>query len=43
MNSHEIRVWGGKVMTKQGDEEKHEGNEGAFVLDVETLVWRREG
>jgi len=42
LNSREIRVWGGKTMTKNGDEEKHDDNREAFVLDVETLVWRRE-
>lgn len=42
MNSHEIRVWGGQTMTKKGEEEEYEDNRQAFVLDVETRVWRRE-
>lgn len=42
INSREIRVWGGKTITKNGDEEKHDDNHEAFVLDVETLVWRRD-
>jgi len=40
MNSHEIRVWGGKITTNDDDaRDNHE----IFVLDVEKLVWRREG
>ncbi len=38
INSHEIRVWGGEIATSDDDA----GNVAAFVLDVETLVWRRE-
>jgi ankyrin repeat protein len=37
---HEIRVWGGKVITKNGNDEVHEDNRAAFALDVSTLVWR---
>ncbi|HRI71165.1 MAG TPA: hypothetical protein PK156_43330 [Polyangium sp.] len=43
MNPHEIRVWGGKTMTRDGDEEKHEDNQDVFVLDVEKLLWYRKG
>jgi hypothetical protein len=39
VSPHEIRVWGGKTMTKDGGDED---TPAAFVLDVETLVWRRE-
>lgn len=42
VSPREIRVWGGKIMTTDADEEKHEDNHKAFVLDVEKLVWRRE-
>jgi hypothetical protein len=39
---HEIRVWGGKVVTKSGSEESHQENTASFVLDLECLAWRRE-
>jgi ankyrin repeat protein len=42
ISPHEIRVWGGKTITKNGSEEVHEDNRATFVLDVSTLVWRRD-
>jgi hypothetical protein len=39
----EIRVWGGKIVTPEDDDEAHTDNAATFVLDVERLVWRREG
>jgi hypothetical protein len=42
MSPHEIRVWGGKTITKNGSDDVHEDNRATFVLDVSTLVWRRD-
>jgi hypothetical protein len=39
---HEIRVSGGKVVTAIGGEEIHTDNAKTFLLDVESLIWRRE-
>jgi ankyrin repeat protein len=39
---HEIRVWEGMVVTRNGDRESHEQNSGSFILDLEHLRWRRE-
>jgi len=39
---NEIRVSGGFISFRQGDEEKYEGHENAFVLDTRALVWRRD-
>jgi ankyrin repeat protein len=37
-----IRISGGKVVTANGGDEVHADNTGAFVLDVERLIWRQE-
>ena len=42
LKSHEIRVWGGKVVTANGSGESHQENTASFVLDLECLAWRRE-
>jgi ankyrin repeat protein len=42
LGTQAIRVWGGKVVTESGDNEKHEDNAGVFVLDLKNLEWRRE-
>jgi hypothetical protein len=44
MNAHEIRIWGGKIITKNGDDDKeaHDDNNASFLLDLDTRVWRRE-
>lgn len=39
---HEIRVWGGKVVTGTGKDESHGPLPGSFVLDLSDLRWRRE-
>jgi ankyrin repeat protein len=39
---HEIRVWGGKVITDHGDKETHEQNLASFVLDLSVFRWCRE-
>jgi hypothetical protein len=39
---HEIRVWGGKLVTLNGTEEDHVENTTSFVLDVQSLSWRRK-
>ena len=41
-NSHEIQVWGGKVVSANGSEELHEPNLDCFVLDLNSLLWRQE-
>jgi hypothetical protein len=38
----EIRITGGTIVTTNGDDEAHTDNAGAFVLDVERRLWRRE-
>jgi hypothetical protein len=38
----EIRISGGKIVTRNGAEEAHDENGDAFVLDVERLIWRRD-
>jgi ankyrin repeat protein len=42
VKAHEIRIWGGKVVTTSGSEESYQENTAAFVLDLECLAWRRE-
>jgi ankyrin repeat protein len=42
VKSHEIRIWGGKVVTAIGSGESHQENTTCFVLDLERLAWRRE-
>ena len=42
MGQHQIRVWGGTVVTGGEDGESLEPNLGSFVLDLELLVWHRE-
>lgn len=42
LNSHEIRVWGGKVVTASDSGESHQENTASFVLDLKCLAWRRE-
>jgi ankyrin repeat protein len=37
-----IRVSGGKIVTRNGAEEAHTENAAAFVLDIVSLLWRRE-
>jgi ankyrin repeat protein len=39
---HELRVWGGTIVTVCDGEEAHEQNLGSFVLDLNRLHWRRE-
>lgn len=39
---HEIRVWGGTILTGSSGEESQEQNRGSFVLDLERLRWRPE-
>jgi hypothetical protein len=39
---HQIRVWGGKVVTKSDSEESLQENTASFVLDLKCLAWRRE-
>lgn len=41
-DTNEIRVWGGDVISKNDRGETHEENHGVFVLDLNTLRWRRE-
>ena len=38
----EIRVSGGKILTREGAAEAQTENADAFVLDVERRLWRRE-
>jgi ankyrin repeat protein len=42
VKAHEIRIWGGTVVTASGSEESRQENAAAFVLDLECLAWRRE-
>lgn len=37
-----IRVWGGKVETRDGAKADYVPNTGAFVLDLDRAAWRRE-
>ncbi len=39
--AREIRIWGGQVVTKSGDDESHCPNPDAFVLDIEQLTWHQ--
>ena len=39
LTPHEIRIFGGKIVTANGDEETHSKNDKSFVLDTERLVW----
>jgi ankyrin repeat protein len=39
---HEIRLWGGTVITGSDGDESPGPNLGSFVLDLARLVWRRE-
>jgi ankyrin repeat protein len=39
---NEICVFGGKIVTGDGDEEAHTENKESFVFDTERMVWRRE-
>jgi len=41
VGSREIRVSGGKIVTRDGTEEAHTENADVFVLDVERRLWRR--
>ena len=36
----EIRIFGGKIVTRDGDAETHTRNERSFILDTKRLVWR---
>jgi ankyrin repeat protein len=42
VSPHEIRVWGGKVVTESGGGELNDQNLDSFVLDLACLRWRRE-
>jgi hypothetical protein len=42
VSPHEIRIWGGTIVTGSGSGESHERNLGSFVLDLDRLLWRRE-
>lgn len=42
LKPHEIRVWGGKVVTERDSKVSHDENTTSFVLDLECLAWRRE-
>jgi hypothetical protein len=39
----EISVWSGKIVTRRGKEETHTDNVDSFVIDLDRLLWRREG
>lgn len=39
---HQIRVWGGEVLTKDGEKEIWTPNKESFVLDVESMRWTRD-
>ncbi len=39
--AHEIRVFGGTIVTGDGDAETNTKNEESFVFDTKRLVWRR--
>lgn len=36
---HQIRVWGGEVLTKDGEKEIWTPNKASFVLDVKSMHW----
>ena len=38
---HEVHISGGRIVAPQGDDEAHDENPGAFVLDLVHLIWRR--
>lgn len=40
--NNSIRVWGGKLVTKQGEKERHDTNPNTFLLDLQTLIWSVE-
>lgn len=42
INAKEIRVEAGTIMLFEGESEAHKDNQESFVLDVESLVWRKE-
>jgi hypothetical protein len=42
VTQHQIRVWGGTVVTGREDGESHDPNHGSFVLDLVRLRWDRE-
>lgn len=42
VHPREIRVWGGQIVRKNGDRESHDANPEAFVLNLQSLSWRRE-
>jgi len=41
-SAHEIRVSGGKIVSRVGEDETHADNERSFVLDTRLLLWRGE-
>lgn len=41
VSAHEIRIWGGTVITGSGSEESYEPVVNSFVLDLGRLLWRR--
>ncbi|MFT3775724.1 MAG: ankyrin repeat domain-containing protein [Minicystis sp.] len=42
VSPHEIQVWGGTIVTSNGDKESYDENPGYFVLDLDRGLWRRE-
>ena len=41
-SAHEIRISGGTLAVKEGDEEMQADNEKSFIFDTERLVWTAE-
>ena len=39
---HEIRIFGGEILSSADDREAHSNNSKAFILDIERRVWRSE-
>jgi hypothetical protein len=42
VDADQVRVWGGKLVTGTPGAESHDENPGSFVLDLDSLIWRRE-
>lgn len=40
LTAHEIRIFGGEIVTVDGEREIHSANDRSFVLDTKRLFWR---